>query len=344
MSLSPSQAAQKSDLFYKQSKNCPVIGSGDLALINLHHFLKGRAALSRQTVPVNKETVGLEKGQLIFGRFSAMRATGLTESVVRTRMKKLVELGQIKKVSHKDGKLGYSIYQVLPFSGPGLRQLSTAIKPLCQTPSKSSVSTTHVSTKERGKPLKEKTYSKKRKVPLSTQLTEQDVCLSHPLIFQNDKHGLLNRFGEDFLRFLLEKAKCYASDPTNPIGLLIHLLRTGAYAGQYADLQNERKRTQGNLEAMKRMEQEKERARQRQKEAQILALKRSSELIELDLEFRNQVKAKISSTFRLMKSFLSKVFQGDFTIDDVLTNPRALSYYSEDLLEILALRGEFIRG
>ena len=87
------------------------------------------------------------------------------------------------------------------------------------------------------------------------------------------------------------------------------------------------------------MEQEKERARQRQKESQKLALKRSSELIKSDLEFRNQVKVKISATFRLMKAFLSKVFPGDFTIDDVLDNPRALSYYSEDLQAILQSRG-----
>lgn len=338
MSTSPSQATQEPDLFYKQHFNCPVFREKDPELWHLWNFLCQRARIYDQKINWNQDSLFLKKGQLLFGRIQASMETGLSEWTIRTRIIKLIKLNLLKKISEKRGLRGYSVYEVIPLADSAPLPDKTPpkgnkglTKPLSEDPP---------TIKKKALPLKENTNKQvKRKVPLSTQLTEKDVCLSNPLIVKNDKHGSLNRFGADFLKFLLGKAKQYAKDPSNPIGLLIHMLRTGSYIAQYADIQKDRQRSQEQLEAMKRMEEEAETARQRQKEAQELALKRSSELIKEDLDFRNQVKAKISPTFRLMRSFISKVFPGDFTIDDVLENPRALSYYSEDLLDIIQSRG-----
>jgi len=341
VSLLSSGPSRNPDLFYKQSNQCPVLSSRDLPLIELFHFLKGRAALSRQSVPINKETVILEKNQLLFGRFSAMRHTGLSESVIRNRMKKLMEMNQIRKISHKNGKMGYSIYQVIPFSDPSSKKSGKGKKPLCKTPAKSSFSTPCKTTKEKekNKQHRKNTNTCIKRTP-SQPLTENNVCLSNPVIIKNDLLGSLRRFGKDFLDFLLEKAKRFTNNPTNPIGLLIHMLRTGAYLAEYADIQKKRKQTQEQMEALRKLEEQKKEEEKRQQKEMELAFIQSKQLLQEDEEFRNQVKSRVHSTFRFAKTFLRKFLPDGFTVDDVLENNRALSFYSQDLLDILRYQGK----
>lgn len=344
MSLPLSGSARNSDLFYKQSNQCPVLSSRDLPLIELFHFLKGRAALSRHSVPINKDTVILEKGQLIFGRYSAMRHTGLSESVIRTRMKKLIDMNQVRKISHKNGKMGYSIYQILPFSEPPSKKSKKTRRnypPLCETPAKSVVSTPNVSTKEKEKNKQQiKNTNTCIKRSSSQPLTTKNVCLSNPVIIKNDFLGSLQRFGKDFLDFLLEKARKFTNNPTNPIGLLIHMLRTGAYRAEYADIQKKRKQTQEQMEALRKLEEQKKEEEKRQQQEMELAFIQSKQLLQEDEEFKSQVKAKIHSSLRFMRTFLAKILPEGFTVDDVLENHQALSYYSKDLLDILSYQGK----
>lgn len=351
MSLPQSGHARNSDLFYKQHHNNPVFQSDDLVLIKLWNYCCERARISSGTIKWNREYLRLEKGQFLFGRFKASKDLNLSQWKIRDRVKKLIDMELIRKVGEKQGKLGYSIYQITsleeyshqsppkesPQASPSIPK---KVPPQITKPGTEPVCEDFTSTKKKDKPLKEKTNKQeKRKVPRSKPLKEEDVCLSHPVIIQNDFKSSLQRFGQDFLDFLLEKAKKFSNNPTNPIGLLIHMLRTGAYRAEYADIQKQRKQTQELNNSRKQLEeQEKENQRQQQEEMEK-ALNQSKELLQEDEEFRSQVKARICSTLRFMKTFLGKILPEGFTVEDILENQRALAYYSRDLQELLQLRG-----
>lgn len=341
MSLPLFDATQNSDLFYKQHHDCPVFKSDDPVLMKLWHYLCQRARLYPGEIQWNRNPLRLGTGQLIFGRFKASSDLNISEWKIRDRVSRLINMGLIHKISVKNGKRGYSIYQLthlvnrvsLEQNSPTLKVTPPQTKNQHSKPASEKLS----STKKKNKPLKEKTY-KKRKVPLSNQITMNDVCLSNPIILKNDKHALLKRFGEDFLKFLIEKARQYAKDPSNPIGLLIHMLRTGSYAGQYADIQKQRAKSQARLEAIQREKKEEEEARRVKAESRKVALEQALVLIQADFEFRTQVKDKIFSTMRFMKTFLRPLFPEGFTVDDVLENQRALAYYSEPIFELIQSR------
>jgi hypothetical protein len=336
VSSSLSQAAQKPDLFYKQDFNNPVFQSDDPALMKIWNHFCQRARIYSRAIRWNNKFIPLERGQLIFGRIKASQNLNLTEWKIRDRVKKLVDLGLISKVSEKQGKRGYSVYQVVSMieQSPSITsQPPQSLKRLTsRSPKEGSA------TKKERLDRKRKTYNAKRKSPSLTQLTEQDVCLSHPLIVKNDRHGLLKRYGADFLTFILEKARQHTKDSTNPIGLLIYMLRTGAYAGQYADLKRTRQKSQEQMIAIELLEQRATEERQRQERTLNLALERTRELIQVDRSFRNQMRKRISSNLRQMRPFLQKILPDNFTVEDVLENPRALSYYSADFFKLLQSR------
>lgn len=352
MSLPLSGATRNSELFYKQHHNNPVFESDDLVLIKLWNYFCERARISSGSIKWNREYLRLEKGQFLFGRFQASKDLVISEWKIRDRVKKLIQMELIRKVGEKQGKLGYSIYQIVsledystptspPKESPQASPSTYRKTPPEHTSSDSERSCEQLpSTKKKDKPLKEKTNKQeKRKVPRSKPLKEKDVCLSHPVIIRNDFQKSLQRFGQDFLDFLLEKAKKFSNNPTNPIGLLIHMLRTGAYRAEYADIQKQRKQTREHLEALKRLEEQKREKEKHQQEEMEKALNQSKELLQEDEEFRSQVKARICSTLRFMKAFLGKILPEGFTVEDILENQRALAYYSRDLQELLQLRG-----
>ena len=380
MSLPLSGPARNSDLFYKQHHNNPVFQSDDLDLIKLWNYFGERARLSAGTIRLNGDYLSLEKGQLLFGRFQASKDLNISEWKIRDRVKKLIGMELIRKVGEKGGKMGYSIYQITsledhtPTAAPPKESpqaspsettndsplengLPTTPSPDTKEPQKASstyekeppqivnsdtepLCEVSTSTKEKDKPLKEKTNKQeKRKVPPTKPLTEEDVCLSHPVIIRNDFQGSLQRFGQDFLDYLQEKAKKYTNNSSNPIGLLIHMLRTGAYRAEYADIKKQRKQAQEQKEALKRQEEKRELEIKERKEELKKSLEQSRQLLQEDEEFRNQVKIKINSTLRLMSTFLKNVLPEGFTVEDILENKRALSFYSQDLKELLQLRG-----
>ena len=353
MSLPLSGATRNSDLFYKQHHNNPVFQSDDLVLIKLWNYFCERARLFSGTIRWNKDYLRLEKGQLLFGRFQASKDLRISEWKIRNRVKKLMEMELIRKAGEKQGKVGYSIYQIISmeYSTPSKESPQAPSDPKRTSPVENTpppqrpkpvakpIYKKTTSTKKKDKPLKEKTNKQeKRKVPQTKPLEEKDVCLSHPVIIKNDYQGSLPRFGEDFLNYLLEKARKYTSTPSNPIGLFIHMLRTGAYRAEYEDIQKQRKKSREQMEALKKLEEQKKEEERSQKEEMEKAFSQSKELLQEDEEFKNQVKARIHSTLRFTKTFLRKFLPEGFTVDDILENQRALSFYSKDLQELLQLR------
>ena len=113
MQAAIAKASVGSPLFIKLDLDCPVLKEDDPALLKLWNYIISRARVFGRAMRFNNQLLFLEPGQFIFGRIQASHDLGLSEWVVRSRINSLVDLGVLKKVCHKGGKRGYSIYQLL---------------------------------------------------------------------------------------------------------------------------------------------------------------------------------------------------------------------------------------
>ena len=329
------EASEGTPLFLKLDIDCPILDETDSALLKLWNYMIKRARVFSRGMRFNNKPLFLAPGQFIFGRIQASFDLGLSEWVIRTRIKSLIEMGLLKKVFHKDGKRGYSVYEILlknvNKSKPKEDKSPQTQKPLIK-PALSSSATTK---KESIFSKKKQNNNAKEKPKYPHQpLTEHDVCHSHPLLLANDPHDSISRFGSDFLIWLLKKAKQFTNSPSNPIGLLIHMLRTGAYQGEYADIAKSRQR---DLEIQAQIKANEERAK-----AERQAIHKKS----LDLVQASQVLATRSASFRSnlirlidlkaprLKPFLTHQLGKNFSSSDVLANAGALYLFSHEI-EIL---------
>ena len=106
-------ASEGNPLFLKLDLDCPILDETDSALIKLWHYMIKRARIFSRGLRFNNKPLYLAPGQFIFGRIQASFDLGLSEWIIRTRIKSLIDMGLLKKEFHKGGKRGYSVYQLL---------------------------------------------------------------------------------------------------------------------------------------------------------------------------------------------------------------------------------------
>ena len=329
-------ASEGNPLFLKLDLDCPILDETDSALLKLWHYIVKRARIFSCGMRFNNKPLFLAPGQFIFGRIQASFDLGLSEWTIRTRIKSLIDMGLLKKAFHKDGKRGYSVYQILlkNVNNPTPKKEKS---PQTQNPLVKPKTAPAPTTKKESifSKKKQNNYAKPMPNSIHSPLSESDVCHSNSLLLQNDKHNGISRFGQDFLDWLLIKAKKFTDSPSNPIGLLIHMLRTGAYQGEYADIQKERERnlrfqqeirTQKEAEAKARAESE--------RRNQVLTDWAFTKLQE-EPAFKSGLCKLISIRLPLFKPFLKHQFGPKFTVEDVLSDRKSLSFFTEEINSLL---------
>lgn len=334
MQAAIAEASVGSPLFIKLDLDCPVLKEDDPALLKLWNYIISRARVFGRAMRFNNQLLFLEPGQFIFGRIQASQDLDLSEWVVRSRINSLVDLGVLKKVCHKGGKRGYSIYQLL-LKNVNKIQPKEEKSPQTQFPLTKPVCEITATTKKESFFSKKKQNNKTKPIPISSSLSEKDVCLSNSILQKNDYHHSLQRFGQDFLDWLLEKAKKYSNSPSNPIGLLIHMLRSGSYRSEYADIQKERKQ---KLEMKKRQRQLEELRKQEEKLQQDRMnslIAQAHNLVQKDSNFKENLKAKVQPNLKLLSPFLTRSLGSDFSLDDVVSTKAGLSFFPDLLEELL---------
>ena len=329
-------ASEGNPLFLKLDLDCPILDETDSALLKLWHYIVKRARIFSCGMRFNNKPLFLAPGQFIFGRIQASFDLGLSEWTIRTRIKSLIDMGLLKKAFHKDGKRGYSVYQILlknvnnptPKKEKSPQTQNPLVKP--KTASAPTTKKESIFSKK-----KQNNYAKPMPDSIHSPLRESDVCHSNSLLLQNDKHNGISRFGQDFLDWLLIKAKKFTDSPSNPIGLLIHMLRTGAYQGEYADIQKERER---NLKFQQEIREQKEAEAKARAESerrnQVLTDWAFTKLQE-EPAFKSGLCKLISIRLPLFKPFLKHQFGAKFTVEDVLSDRKSLSFFTEEINSLL---------
>lgn len=94
--------------FVKMSRRITEMFEKDAAGSHLYARLLREAAIKDRVVLAAGGPVGLKKGQLVFGIHQWVDKTGLTEKVIRSRMKVLEEVGEVVKQSRSK----YSIVSI----------------------------------------------------------------------------------------------------------------------------------------------------------------------------------------------------------------------------------------
>jgi len=251
----------------------------------------------------------------------------------------MIDLGILKKVSQKGGKRGYSIYELLLKNVNSFKRKAPK-SPQTKNPLRKPVSEVIPTTKKESIFLKKKQNIEGLKTPQTfRKLTLNDVCLSNSIIIKNDKQDLLNRFGQDYLDWLIEKVKRITNNPKNPIGLLIHMLRIGAYAGEYSDIQKKRK---ANQEFQKQLKEKKEAERkQRDQEHQwsLHLVDQAQQKAKSNPVFKGVLQKTIEMKRSLLGSFLAKKLGSGFKPSDVIDCPDSLYLFCDDIALILKQKG-----
>ena len=67
-------------------------------------YLLTKATYTKTTVCIEGVPIALKPGQLVFGRITAKKETGLSEQTIRTALRRLSEVGCLKSTTHSTNR------------------------------------------------------------------------------------------------------------------------------------------------------------------------------------------------------------------------------------------------
>lgn len=296
-------------LFWKQSLDCPVLQTGDEALIRLYLFLRKRARVYGADITIGSIPVRLRRNELVFGRNAVGKALDLHPSRVYRKLQKLLKLGVLQLTQKVEGK--FSIYQFKDRTGindtesPSTKE-DRAYSHLDRTQIKKSL-----------KPIINTSYK--------TKLTEKQIKIDEPFLLKNDLNNGIQRYGKQFLDWLVKQARQKAK--VNWIGLLITMLREGKVVGEYADQKKELDQRTKEQKALKEIEIKRIETERKQVEEEEKRIESVLNHCQLDISFKNRVLESIESQIPSRLMFVKRIIVGEITAEKILNNRTLLRIF-----------------
>lgn len=296
-------------LFWKQSLDCPVLQTGDEALIRLYLFLRKRARVYGADITVGSMPVRLRRNEFVFGRNAVGKALDLHPSRVYRKLQKLLKLGVLRLTQKLEGK--FSIYQFTDRTGLDDSQF----------PSNKSLERCS----QRNRTRKKITFKSNLNTTYRAKLSENQISIDEPFLLRNDLNKGIQRYGRQFLDWLTDQAKQKAK--VNWIGLLITMLRDGRVVGEYVDQKKEierKRKAQEVLESLRirRLEEERRRDQEEAQRIQMIISRAQN-----DEEYRKHCEKMILDQIPSRMLFLKRLTLGNITPSEIMKSPKVMSLF-----------------